>query len=148
MSYFSYFLHPVGNSFAYCLNIKINKMKIPKEHQTVMPYLIIKGADKFIAFAKKVFNAAENTDMRSMREDKSIMHSEIRIGESTIMFSDGSTLFEPRPFGFFIYVENADETYKKALDEGAEVLTELSDQHYGRSGGVTDPFGNVWWITS
>ena len=52
------------------------------------------------------------------------------------------------PAGLFIYVEDADETYKKAIEEGATVVTTLSDQAYGRSGGVKDPFGNTWWITA
>ena len=40
------------------------------------------------------------------------------------------------------------ESFKKAIAEGATVLMELSDQNYGRTCGVTDPFGNIWWITS
>ncbi|MEJ7827998.1 MAG: VOC family protein [Segetibacter sp.] len=123
-------------------------MKIPKEYQTVMPYLIVKGAQNFIDFTQKVFKAEENRKMRSMRDEKNIMHSEIKIGDSTIMFADSTEKFEPRTAGLFIYVENADETYKKALAEGATTIMELSDQEYGRTCGVNDPFGNVWWITS
>ena len=48
----------------------------------------------------------------------------------------------------FVYVEDADETYKKAVENGAETVMPPDDQPYGRSCGVTDPFGNVWWITS
>lgn len=122
-------------------------MKIPKGYQTVMPYLIVNGAANFIDFTKKVFNAVENEKMKSMRDGKTIQHSEIVIGESTIMFADSTEQFQPRTAGLFIYVENADETYKKALDEGATTIMELSSQDYGRTCGVTDPFGNVWWIT-
>ena len=122
-------------------------MKIPNSHQTIMPYLVIAGAEKFIEFTQKVFNAEET--FKRMREDgKTIMHSEIQIGGSTIMFADTTELLKPRPAGLFIYVENADETYKKAIDEGATTVMELSDQDYGRSCGVTDPFGNIWWVTS
>jgi uncharacterized glyoxalase superfamily protein PhnB len=45
-------------------------------------------------------------------------------------------------------VEDADKSFEAAKDNGAEVMTELSDQDYGRTCGVTDPTGNVWWITS
>lgn len=123
-------------------------MKIPKGYQTVMPYLIVNGAANFIDFTKKVFNAIENEKMKSMRDEKTIQHSEITIGDSTIMFADSTEKYEPRTAGLFIYVENADETYKKALDEGAITIMELSDQDYGRTCGVNDPFGNAWWITS
>jgi dihydrofolate reductase len=56
--------------------------------------------------------------------------------------------FNIQTSGLFVYVANADETYNKAIEAGASVKTVLSDQQYGRSGGVIDPFGNTWWITS
>lgn len=121
-------------------------LKIPKGYQRVMPYLIVKNAANFFTFVKKVFNAEEK--MREMRDENLIMHAEINIGGSTIMFADSTEEFKPRTAGFFIYVENSDETYNKAISEGAVSIREPSDQPYGRSGGVTDPFGNVWWITS
>lgn len=120
--------------------------KIPANYQTVMPYLIIKDATKFIAFTKKVFDAT--LAYKTMRDENIIMHAEIMIGESTIMFADATEKFKPRPAGLFVYVANADETYKIAIESGATIITELSDQPYGRSGGVTDSFGNSWWITS
>ncbi len=123
-------------------------MKIPNGYQTVMPYLIVTGAAKFIDFTQKVFKAVENEKMKSMRDEKTIQHSEIMIGDSTIMFADSTEEYNARTAGLFIYVENADETYKKAIDEGATTIMELSDQNYGRTCGVKDPFGNVWWITS
>lgn len=121
-------------------------IKIPAKYQTVMPYLIIKDAEKFIQFTENVFGATQT--YKVMRDEQSIMHAEIMIGESTIMFADATDLFKSNPAGMFVYVDDADVTYKKAIDAGATTLTELSDQPYGRSGGVTDPFGNSWWITS
>ena len=122
-------------------------MKIPNGHQTIMPYLILSGAEKFIEFTRKVFNA--NETFKKLREDgKTIMHSEIQIGGSTIMFADTTEQIKEQTAGLFIYVENADETYKKAIDEGANTVMELSDQEYGRTCGVKDPFGNTWWITT
>ena len=123
-------------------------MKTPKGYQTVMPYLIVDGAANFIDFTKKVFNAVEKEEMRSMRDEKTIQHSEIMIGDSTIMFADSTENYKSSTAGLFIYVENADKTYQKAIDEGATTIMELSDQDYGRTCGVKDPFGNVWWITS
>ncbi len=120
--------------------------KIPENYQTVMPYLILNGADKFINFAKNVFDAVETH--KSMRDENIVMHAEIMIGESTIMFADSTKDHPGRSSGFFIYVDDANQTYKKAIDAGATKVSELSDQVYGRSGGVLDPFGNTWWITS
>jgi PhnB protein len=121
-------------------------LKIPGNYQTVMPYLIVKDAAKFISFMQTVFDAVET--YKAMRDEHTIMHAEIMIGGSTIMFADSTEKFAVRNAGLFIYVDDADETFKKAIDSGATVVTEMTDQSYGRSGGVKDPFGNIWWITS
>jgi PhnB protein len=120
--------------------------KIPDNYQTVMPYLIVKDAAQFITFMQKVFDARET--YKSMRDEHTIMHAEIMIGGSTIMLADSTEKFSERPAGLFVYVEDADENFKKAINAGATTVTEVADQSYGRSGGVQDPFGNVWWITS
>lgn len=122
-------------------------MNIPAEHQTIMPYLILKNASKFIDFTQNVFGASE-TNTKSVREDGTIIHAEVTLNGSTIMITDEIEDWAKQTSHLFVYVPNADETYKKALENGAVTLMELSDKHYGRTCGVTDPFGNVWWITS
>ncbi len=121
-------------------------MKIPDGYEVVMPYLILKNASAFIDFTKKVFNA--ELTFRILRDENLVRHAEIKIGGSPIMLADCTDKFRPREATLMVYVENADETYKKAIDEGAEIITELSNQEYGRTGGITDPFGITWWITS
>lgn len=63
------------------------------------------------------------------------------------MFAESTDTYAVSNAGMFIYVEDADATFKKAIDAGATVVNEMADQSYGRSGGVKDPFGNTWWIT-
>lgn len=122
-------------------------MKIPENNQTVMPYLILQNAAGFMSFAEKVFGARE--ELKYMRGENTIMHAEIIIGgDSTIMFADATEQFKVSTAGLFIYVENADETFEKAVGEGATVVKEVADEDYGRGGGIKDPFGNVWWITT
>lgn len=124
-------------------------MNLPKGHQVVMPYLMLNGALKFIEFTKAVFNAAVNESMLKMRVDADkVQHAEIIIGGCTIMFTDSTDEWKDQTANLFIYVDSADDTYKKALEAGATSRMELSNQDYGRTCGVTDPFGNVWWITS
>lgn len=124
----------------------MEKMNIPEGYQRVMPYLIVQNAPDFFRFMQSVFNATEK--YKVMHDETKIMHAELKIGESTIMFADSTDEFKPQTAGMFVYVPNADETYKKALAEGATSIMEMSDQSYGRSGGVVDPFGNIWWISS
>lgn len=121
-------------------------MEIPKGHQGVMPYLMLEDSAKFLEFAEKVFDA--ETTYKAVGEDGALGHCEINISGSTIMFSNSRDQWKPATANMFVYVENADETYNKALEEGATTVMPPADQDYGRSCGVNDPCGNVWWITS
>lgn len=119
---------------------------LPEGYQTVMPYLILDTAEKFLEFTQKAFGATEK--MKHLDDANRIMHAEIQIGGSTIMFANSTSDFSVQTSGLYINVEDADLTYKKALEEGASSIMAPRDQDYGRSGGVVDPTGNTWWITS
>jgi uncharacterized glyoxalase superfamily protein PhnB len=64
------------------------------------------------------------------------------------MFADATDIYKTQTAGLFVYVDNADETFKKAIEAKSTVISQVADQSYGRSGGINDPFGNTWWITS
>lgn len=121
-------------------------MKLPQGHQRIMPYLMLRGVDSFIEFSKNVFAAKET--LRRMRDEQVIMHAEIQIGAATIMMADATDDWPAHPASLFIYVEDADATYQRALDSGASSVMEMSTQDYGRTGGFKDPQGNVWWVTT
>ena len=123
-------------------------MNIPETHQAVMPYLILKGAQKFIDFTAKVFNAQVTARHAREGDESIIMHAEINIDGSIIMFAESNEQWADQNAGLFVYVDDADDTFAKAKAEGAVVLLEPNDQDYGRTCGVKDPTGNVWWITS
>lgn len=118
-------------------------MKIPSHYNRLMPYLIVPTAYKFIEFMKNVFGAAEPVIVP--RSEGVIMHGEIRIGESIIMFADTTEKIDAKPAGIFIYVDNVDETYRKALASGAATTMVPAQQPYGYTCGFHDPFGNDWW---
>ncbi|RCH55762.1 VOC family protein [Mucilaginibacter hurinus] len=121
-------------------------MQIPPNYQTVMPYLILENAEDFFVFTQSVFGAAEQ--MRSLDDNGRLMHCEVNIGGSTIMFANTTDVFSVQTAGLYINVANADETYNKALQAGATSIMEPSNQSYGRSGGIKDAFGNTWWLVS
>ncbi len=123
-------------------------MKVPSTYNQLMPYLILKDSNGFRKFMLAVFDAKEQ--MVVPTEDGSVMHGELRIGDAVVMFAEAGGQFTPMNAGMFIYVEDADITYQKALSAGAVTVPgqEPSDKEYGRACGVTDPFGNTWWITS
>jgi PhnB protein len=121
-------------------------VKIPEGYQQVMPYLIIENAGAFLLFMENLFGAKEKS--KAMRTETLIMHAEVRIGESVIMFADATPEHKQQNGGFFIYVDDCDTVYQKALGMGAVTVTPPADQGYGRSAGIKDPFGNTWWLTS
>jgi uncharacterized glyoxalase superfamily protein PhnB len=84
-----------------------------------------------------------------MRPDGSIGHAEVKIGDSIIMMSEPMGDMQPMPASIYLYVQETDAVYQRALQAGATSLTEPADQFYGdRSAGVKDPAGNQWWIAT
>lgn len=122
-------------------------VNIPKGYQAVMPYLMLENAAKFKDFVTQVFHG-KITSEHLQPDSEKIMHSEVDINGSIIMFCDSTEKYQPHPAHLFVYVANADETYKKALQCGGVSVTEPANLDYGRSCGVEDPCRNVWWITS
>lgn len=120
----------------------------PKGYSSVTPYLIVEGADRFIEFLKKSFDAEELE--RNTRPDGSIQHAACRIGDSIIEIGGGTNKeFPPTRSALHLFVPNVDEVYNQALKAGARPLYEPQDHDYGeRSGGVEDPFGNQWYIAT
>src|SRR5262249_14469783 len=104
---------------------------IPKGFHALTPYLHPTPDAKLIDFLKNAFGAQEN--FRAARPDGTIMHAELRIGDSMVEL--GEVPLEtpsPKATALGIYVESVDETYRRALDAGAESLYEPDDKPYGQ----------------
>lgn len=100
-----------------------------------------------IDFLKQAFEAKETE--RHSRPDGTIMHAEVKIGDSVIMMGEPMGDFKPMPGSIYLYVKDTDATYRKAIQAGAVSIMEPADQFYGdRSAGVKDPLGNFWWIAT
>lgn len=121
-------------------------MPIPAQFQTVMPYLILNNAIQFISFMEKVFDA--KVEHIEIQDETTLRHAQLKIGNATIMCGSANEEWKPLQSSLFIYVDNADDSYAKAIKNGCTTIMELSDQEYGRTCGVKDAYGNIWWITS
>ncbi|MBI5684348.1 MAG: VOC family protein [Verrucomicrobia bacterium] len=120
---------------------------IPKGYHTVTPGLTVKGADKVIEFLKRAFDATELS--RIARADGGVMHAELKIGDSIVMVCEASELCKPTTASLYLYVNDADTVYRRAVQAGGVSQMELGDQFWGdRGGSVTDPAGNQWWIAT
>jgi PhnB protein len=117
-----------------------------RAYHTVTPYLVVPGVPALIAFAGRAFGAQEV--QRHERPDGSIMHAEIKIGDSVVMLGEPSGEFTAMPASLYLLADDVDATYARALVAGATSLRAPEEQSYGRSAGVRDASGNQWWITS
>ena len=129
---------------------------IPDGYNSVTPSLTVKGASEAIEFYKKAFGAKELN--RFLGPDgKSIMHAEIRIDNSPIMLCDEMPqmgVLSPKTTGgpsgsIYLYVQNSDDVFNKAVSVGAKPRMPMMDGFWGdRIGSVEDPFGHVWTIAT
>jgi PhnB protein len=125
---------------------------VPKGLHTVTPQLTLNNAAKAIDWYKKALGAVEID--RSTGPDGKIMHAELRIGDSHFYANDVMTGKGPREFGgspagFWIYVQDSDAAFKRAVDAGATVQMPIDNQFWGDRGGViADPEGYTWWIAT
>ena len=129
---------------------------IPEGYHTATPYLIAKDAAGAIEFYKKAFGA---TLLECIADESgAIRHGEFKIGDSPFMITGESSEYPEwqsplsrggTPVHIYLYVEDVDAVYNRAIAAGAKELLPVQDQFYGdRSGGLTDPFGHVWYIAT
>ena len=120
---------------------------VPQGYNSVTPYLIVDGASKLIDFIKQTFSAQERD--RAPGPKGRIGHAEMKIGDSIIMLSDSTDEWKPMPGNLYVYVDDVDTVYRRALAAGALTIREPKDQFYGdRSASVKDSFGNIWGIAT
>lgn len=124
---------------------------IPQGYHTVTPSLTVSDAVKALEFYPRAFGAEET--MRMPGPDGKILHAEIRIGDSMIMLNDempdrmaqSPERLGGSPVALYVYVEDVDAAWKRALDAGAKEVMPLQDMFWGdRLGCVLDPFGYKW----
>ena len=126
---------------------------IPQGYEAPTPYLIVKGAAAAIDFYKKAFGAKET--MRMPTPDGKIGHADLVIGGGHVMLADesaemgvrGPEAFGGSPVSLCVYVEDVDRVVARAVAAGATLTRPVADQFYGdRTGGLTDPFGHIWYF--
>ncbi len=128
---------------------------IPEGYRTITPELTVHEAAKAIEFYKKAFGAEERFRMNTP-DGKCVAHAELKIGDSIFMLSDempGQSC-EPSALGetcvgFYLYVDNVDAVFEKAVDAGATVKEPLKDAFWGdRIGKIIDPAGHEWILAT
>ncbi len=129
---------------------------IPDGYHSVTPSLTVKGASEAVEFYKKAFDAKEIN--RFLGPDgKLIMHTELKIGDSSIMLCDEIPQMgnlSPKSIGgpsgsIYLYVQNSDDVFNKAVSAGAIPRFPMMDSFWGdRIGIIEDPYGHIWTIAT
>ena len=131
---------------------------IPEGFHSVTPVLTVREGARVIEFMKQALGAQEI--MRIPGPDgKSIMHAEVKVGDSIVMLSDEFTNMpdtprSPQTLGgatgsLMLYVSDVDAAFKRATDAGCKALMPPSDMFWGdRFGKVMDPFGHHWGLAT
>jgi PhnB protein len=113
-------------------------------YRTVTPYLVVPDADAELAFLKAAFGGTEAECHRN--PDNTVMHAEVRIGDSLVMLGQAGGPWTPRAAALHLWVADVDATYAQALQAGATSETPPENKPYGhRSAGVIDANGITWW---
>lgn len=129
---------------------------IPTGFHSVTPTLTIKGVSNAIEFYKKAFSAEELIRFPGF-DGKTIIHAQIKIGDSRIMLNDEipqvNSLSPPSVGGpsssIYLYVKDSDSVFNKAVSAGAKILMPIGDTFWGdRAGMLEDPYGHIWTVAS
>jgi uncharacterized glyoxalase superfamily protein PhnB len=129
---------------------------IPEGYSTITASLIVRNGANAIEFYKKAFGAQELYRFPGL-DGKSVMHAELKIGNSRIMLSDEFPQMNcrsPQSLGgtgiyIHMYVEDADATFNKAVAAGAKPTMPIMNAFWGdRYGQIEDPFGHIWGIAT
>jgi PhnB protein len=128
---------------------------IPEGYRSITPYLIVNNAAASIEFYKRAFGATER--FRMAGPNGKVGHAELAIGDSVIMLADefpemnakSPLSYGGSPASVYLYVDDVDAVYQRALDAGATADRPVQDQFYGdRTGCIKDPSGHSWALAT
>jgi PhnB protein len=129
------------------------KKAVPDGFHTVTPQLTLDNAAQAIDWYKKALGATDVSIAQG--PDGKIMHAELKIGDSKIMLNDavmgnkGPKVLGGSPAALWLYVEDCDALFNRAVGAGGQVKMPIGDQFWGdRCGAVLDPHGYIWTIAT
>jgi PhnB protein len=128
---------------------------IPDTYPRVTPHLSIEGCAAALDFYQSVLGATVR--MRMDAPGGLVAHAEIVLGQSVIMLGDAAVpdsdpspaKLGGTPVSLFVYVEDVDEVFRRAVDAGAQAVSEPEYHFYGdRVATIDDPFGHRWSLAT
>lgn len=117
-------------------------------YNSVTAFFHVRDADRLIAFLREALGAEET--QRTMDAGR-VVHAEVSIGNSRVMIGEpwGDYDFAPAQHFAYVYVDDVDVTFRRALRAGATPVLEPVDQFWGdRLAVVVDPCGINWSLAT
>jgi PhnB protein len=121
-------------------------MRIPPGFTRLFPYILVTRAKDYLEFlADGLGGEIVSVNASS---DGMVLNAHVRFGDTTLMVSEATADRRASRGTCYLYVDDADAAMRRALAAGGTMVSEVRDQAYGdRQGGVSDPAGNVWWLS-
>ena len=120
----------------------------PAGFSTVNPFLVTRDVDGLIAFLTEVFGAIPHPTARTMDTDGLVLHDELQVGGTTLMFAERKPDWPFTPALLQIYVDDVEATLARAEKLGAEIVTRPTDFFGDVFSRFLDPWQNLWWVYS
>jgi PhnB protein len=126
--------------------MKVNIPAAPEGYSTVNPFIVTRDAEGLIAFVKEVFDGTEHPDARTIDTDGLLLHAELGIGGSTIMFGERKPNWPFTPSLLQVYVDDVEATLAAAERLGATIVTRPTAFYGDVFSRFLDPWKNLWWV--
>jgi uncharacterized glyoxalase superfamily protein PhnB len=120
----------------------------PEGYTTVSPYLVTENARRVLDF---LVDGLGGAPLRRFEDDDGgIVHAEVRIDDSVVMLGQAGENWPAEPCHVHVYVPDVDRAYEHAVANGGEAVQAPArrDADPDRRGGVRDPGGNTWWLST
>jgi PhnB protein len=120
---------------------------IPRGWSTITPSLVVKDAEKALAFYKKAFGIEERMVIRN--PEGRFLHAELALGNSVLMLGQSMEGYPDTATNLYVYVTDCDLAFNRALAAGGKAKTAPQDGFWGdRYGKLEDGFGNLWTVAT
>lgn len=126
------------------------------KHHALVPVIVVRDVDAAIEFYLRAFPAREV--IRIPGPGGQTAHGQVRVGDTILFIAkeppNRDTYVSPATLGgttcaIYLYSDNCDVTFKRAVGAGAEVVAEPVNLPWGdRVGVVRDKFGHLWSVAS
>lgn len=124
---------------------------LPRGYRTCTASLAVADVPSALKFYEDAFEAK----IEAYDADEAPGFAAIKIGNSMLFVTAGWGAHFPVvpgtviPVGHHMYVEDADATLARALENGARLIAEANDTYWGeRCATVADPFGHIWTLAT